>query len=109
MTERINSQEDPQPKTKTLKDLINTPFKKAMFVVQLISYVLIMGSPAIGALIGNQFDLDTVKTGAVIFGVFISGEVLFYGSLFFLGKELLLLMKSKVKKWFIKKDTEQNV
>jgi len=106
MTEKVNPHEEQQPKTRTLKDLVNTPFKKAMFVVQLISYLLIVGSPAIGALIGNQFDLDAVKTGAVIFGVFISGEVLFYGSLFFLGKELLLLIKSKVKKWFNKKDTQ---
>jgi hypothetical protein len=49
------------PKTRTLKDLVNTPFKKAMFVVQIISYILIVGSPAIGALIGNQFDLNTDK------------------------------------------------
>ena len=41
---------------------------------------------AIGAFIGNRFDLDTVKTGGVILGIFITGEVLFYGSLFFLGK-----------------------
>lgn len=109
MTEKVILQEEQQPGTKTLKDLVNTPFKKAMFVVQLISYVLIVGSPGIGALIGNQLNLDAVKTGAVIFGVFIIGEVLFYGSLFFLGKELLLIIKSKVKKWIRKKDTEQKV
>ena len=109
MIETANTREDQEPKTRTLKDLVNTPFKKIMFVVQLISYVLIVGSPAIGAYIGKQLDLDVVKTGAIIFGVFIAGEVLFYGSLFFLGKELLLLIKSKVKKWFKKKDTMQKV
>jgi hypothetical protein len=107
MREEVNPQSERPPQTRTLKDLVNTPFKKAMFVVQLTSYVLIVGSPAIGAFIGNQLHLGAVKTGAVIFGVFIVGEVLFYGSLFFLGKELLLLIKSKVKKWFIKNDTKQ--
>lgn len=91
-----------QPKTRTLKDLVNTPFKKAMFVVQIISYILIVGSPAIGALIGNQFNLSTGQTACVILGIFIAGEVLFYGSLFFLGKELILIIKSKTKKLFIK-------
>ena len=105
MTETENTQEEQSSKTSTLKDLVNTPFKKAMFVVQLISYVLIVGSPAIGALIGNLLDLDTLTTGAVIFGVFIAGEVLFYGSLFFLGKELLVLIKNNMKKWFKKKET----
>ena len=109
MTEKVDTKEEQEPKTRTLKDLVNTPFKKIMFVVQLISYVLIVGSPAIGAYIGKQFDLDVVKTGAIIFGIFIAGEILFYGSLFFLGKELLLLIKSKVKKWFKKKDTLQKV
>ena len=97
------------PKSRTLKDLVNTPFKKIMFVVQLISYVLIVGSPAIGVYIGKKIDLDAVRTGAIIFGIFIAGEILFYGSLFFLGKELLLLIKSKVKNWFKKKDTQQKV
>jgi hypothetical protein len=109
MTEMVNKKEENMPKSRTLKDLVNTPFKKIMFVVQLISYVLIVGSPAIGAYIGNKLDLDAVRTGAIIFGIFIAGEILFYGSLFFLGKELLLLIKSKVKNWFKKKDTQQKV
>lgn len=103
MAESVSPKKIQQSKTRTLKDLVNTPFKKAMFVVQLISYVLIVGAPVIGSFIGKQLDLDTLKTGAVIFGVFITGEVLFYGSLFFLGKELLLIIKSNVKNWFKKK------
>ena len=94
-------------KPRTLKDLVNTPFKKTMFALQLISYVLIVGSPAIGALIGNILDLDTMKTGGVILGVFIAGEVLFYGSLLFLGKELILIIKSKIKSWFKKKSKKE--
>lgn len=94
-------------KTRSLKDLVNTPFKKAMFGVQLLSYVLIVGSPFLGSFVGKQLDLDTLKTGAVIFGVFIAGEILFYGSLFFLGKELLLIIKSNVKKWFKRKGDQQ--
>ena len=109
MTEMENKKDEHAPKTRTLKDLVNTPFKKIMFAVQLISYVLIVGSPAIGAYIGNKLDLDAVKTGAIIFGIFIAGEILFYGSLFFLGKELLLIIKSKVKNWFKKKDAQQKV
>jgi hypothetical protein len=94
-------------KTRSLKDLVNTPFKKAMFGVQLLSYVLIVGSPFLGSFVGKQLDLDTLKTGALIFGVFIAGEILFYGSLFFLGKELLLIIKSNVKKWFKRKGDQQ--
>ena len=32
-----------QVEPRTLKGVINTPFKKAMFIVQIISYVLIVG------------------------------------------------------------------
>jgi len=88
------------PPGRTIKDLANTPFKKAMLVVQLISYVLIVGSPLIGGAIGRSLDLKAAQTGGVILGVFIAGEVLFYGSLAFLGKELVLLLRDKMKGWF---------
>ncbi|PLX23779.1 MAG: hypothetical protein C0599_03885 [Salinivirgaceae bacterium] len=103
MSKASDQADTSQSKTRSLKDLVNTPFKKAMFVVQIISYILIVGSPAIGAVIGNQLDLTTAQIGGVILGVFIAGEVLFYGSLFFLGKELLLIIKSKMRKLFKKK------
>jgi hypothetical protein len=62
-----------QSKPKTLKDLVNTPFKKAMFVVQIISYILIVGSPVIGAIIGSQYlDLNTGQTSGVDFRCFYS-------------------------------------
>jgi hypothetical protein len=86
--------------TRTIKDIVNTPFKKAMFFVQILSYILIMGSPIIGGAIGSVLDLDVKKKAGLILVIFIIGEVLFYGSLFFLGKELLLVLKSKAKKWF---------
>ncbi len=107
MKESVSSPKEEQTKTRRLKDLVNTPFKKAMFVVQLISYVLIVGSPVIGSFIGKRLGLDTLKTGAVIFGVLIAGEIFFYGSLFFLGKELILIIKSNVKKWFKRKGDQQ--
>jgi hypothetical protein len=87
---------------RTLKDLVNTPFKKAMFGVQLLSYVLIPGSPFIGGIIGKAIRLTTAQTGGLILGIFILGEVLFYGSLFFLGKEVLLIVKDSFKQWFSK-------
>jgi hypothetical protein len=65
-----------QTQPRTFRDLVNTPFKKAMFVIQIISYVLIVGSPVIGGLIGR---------------------ILFYGSLAFLGKEVVLLVRDKLK------------
>ncbi|MFA9390674.1 MAG: hypothetical protein ACERKD_12750 [Prolixibacteraceae bacterium] len=86
--------------SRTIRDLVNTPFKKAMFVVQLFSYVLIPGSPLIGAWLGSQFETSKPQTAGLIVAVFILGEVLFYGSLFFLGKELLLILKEKVQKWW---------
>ena len=91
------------PPVRTIKDLANTPFKKAMLMVQLISYVLIVGSPLIGGAIGRSLELKAAQTGGVILGIFIAGEVLFYGSLAFLGKELVLLLKDKMKGWFKKK------
>jgi len=89
-----------QKKTRSLKDLVNTPFKRAMFVVQIISYVLIVGSPLIGGAIGGVLKLNAAKTGGLILGIFIAGEILFYGSLAFLGKEVVLIVKDRAKRWF---------
>ena len=71
-----------------------------MLVVQLISYVLIVGSPLIGGFIGRSLGLKATQTGGIILGVFIAGEILFYGSLAFLGKEIVLLIRDKMKGWF---------
>jgi len=95
------------PRVRTIKDLANTPFKKAMLVVQLISYVLIVGSPLIGGAIGRSLELKAAQTGGVILGIFIAGEVLFYTSLAFLGKELVLLLRDKMKHWFKRKKTSR--
>ena len=100
-----NPQENIPPRT--LKDIVNTPFKKAMFVVQLISYVLIVGSPLIGGAIGGLLGLKAAKIGGLILGIFIAGEVLFYGSLVFLGKEVVLLIRDKTKVWF-KRNTKDS-
>jgi hypothetical protein len=70
-----------------------------MLVVQFISYLLIVGSPLIGGFIGRSLGLKTAQTGGIILGIFITGEVLFYGSLAFLGKEVVLLIRDKMKGW----------
>ncbi len=104
--ENLQIEDAPQaeePKTRTLKSLVNTPFKKVMLGVQILSYVLIVGSPFIGGAIGGIMGLKAAKTGGVILGIFIAGEVLFYGSLIFLGKEIVLLIRDKAKGWFKKK------
>ena len=93
----------PEKQTRTLKGLINTPFKKAMFIVQIISYVLIVGSPLIGAGVGGLLGMKAAKIGGLVFGIFLAGEVLFYGSLAFLGKEVVLLIRDRVKLWFKKR------
>jgi hypothetical protein len=95
-----DSNSDQTPKVRTIKDLANTPFKRAMLGVQLLSYVLIVGSPLIGGAIGRSLGLKAAQTGGVILGVFIAGEVLFYASLAFLGKEVVLLIRDKMKGWF---------
>ena len=92
------------PRKRSIRDLANTPFKKAMLVVQLVSYVLIVGSPLIGGVIGRSLGLKASQTGGLILGVFIAGEVLFYGSLAFLGKEIVLLIRDKMKGWFRKRN-----
>lgn len=96
-TEQIN-------RIRTIKDLANTPFKRAMLVVQVISYVLIVGSPLIGGALGRSLELKAAQTGGVILGIFIAGEVLFYASLAFLGKEVVLLIRDKMKGWFKRKN-----
>ena len=90
--------------SRTIRDLVNTPFKKFMFGVQILSYILIPGSPIIGGFIGRALDLKTGQTAGLILGIFITGEILFYGSLFFLGKELLLILRDKFKRRFRKKE-----
>jgi len=89
--------------TRTLKSLVNTPLKRIMFGIQILSYILIVGSPAIGAGLGRMLELKPGQTAGLIFGVFIAGEVLFYGSLIFLGKELVLFLRDKMKSWFRRK------
>jgi hypothetical protein len=91
-------------RVRTIKDLANTPFKRAMLVVQIISYVLIVGSPLIGGAIGRSLGLKATQTGGLILGIFIAGEVLFYASLAFLGKEIVLLIRDKMKGWFKRKN-----
>jgi len=101
MTEQDGYSEQ-SPRVRTIRDLTNTPFKKAMLGVQVLSYVLIVGSPFIGGTIGRSLGLKAGQTGGLILGIFISGEVLFYASLAFLGKELVLLLRNKMKHWFRK-------
>ena len=89
-----------ETKARTIKDLISTPFKKVMLVVQIVSYVLIVGSPFIGGVIGGVLNMKASRIGGLIFGIFLTGEILFYGSLAFLGKEVVLLIRDKLKEWF---------
>ncbi len=89
---------DAEPRT--LKSLVSTPWKKALVIIQLISYILIVGSPLIGAAIGGLMGLKAAKIGGLIFGIFIAGEVLFYGSLAFLGKEVVLVIRDVVRAKF---------
>lgn len=93
------SHERDHSQPRTLKSVVNTPFKKVMFGIQILSYVLIVGSPAIGGVTGKLLDLKAGQTAGVILGVFIAGEVLFYGSLAFLGKELVLLLRDRFRSW----------
>lgn len=90
------------PRARTIRDIVNSPFKKLMFAIQILSYVLIVGSPFIGGVIGRMLGLKTSHTAGLILGIFIAGEVLFYGSLAFLGKEIVLLIRDKFKIWFKK-------
>ena len=76
-----------------------------MLVLQITSYFLIVGSPVIGGAIGKILHLKAGKTAGVILAVFIVGEVLFYGTLLFLGKEVVLIIRVKLKKWFKRKRT----
>ena len=104
--EREKELEKVEQEARTIKSLVNTPFKKVMFGVQILSYVLIVGSPLIGGAIGGMMGLKAAKTGGMILGIFIAGEVLFYGSLIFLGKEIVLLVRDKARGWFKKKSKD---
>lgn len=98
-----NSRTNKSSQVRTIKNLTNTPFKRVMLVIQILSYILIVGSPLIGGAISGIMKLNAAKTGGVILAVFILGEVLFYASLFFLGKEIVLLLRDKIKFWFKRK------
>ena len=102
MKERSTENQEQAPK-RSIRDLVNTPFKKAMFAVQILSYVLIVGSPVIGGAIGGILGMKASRIGGLILAIFIAGEVLFYGSLIFLGKELVLLIRDNMKRWFRKR------
>jgi hypothetical protein len=106
MTEKENKDHG-TTKVRSFRNLVNTPLKKAMLLVQFISYILIVGSPLIGGIIGRILGLKAAQTGGVILGVFITGEVLFYTSLAFLGKEVVLLIRDKLKAWFRRKKNQQ--
>lgn len=95
-------------RVRSIRDLVDTPFKRTMLIVQIISYVFIVGSPLIGGAIGRSLGLKASQTGGLILAVFITGEVLFYGSLAFLGKEVVLLLRDKMKGWF-KRRKQSNV
>jgi hypothetical protein len=71
-----------------------------MFGIQILSYILIVGSPLIGDAIGGILKLKAGQIAGMIIGIFIAGEILFYGSLAFLGKELVILLRDKIKGWF---------
>ena len=105
-TEEKESNTGVVKKARTIKDLVNTPLKRAMLVVQVISYVLIVGSPFIGGAVGGLLGLNAKQIGGLILAVFIAGEILFYGSLAFLGKEVVLLIRDKVKLWFKRNKNE---
>lgn len=74
-----------------------------MLIVQLCSYVLIVGSPLIGGAIGGILGMKASRIGALILGIFIAGEVLFYGSLLFLGKEIVLVIRDMLRSRFKRK------
>lgn len=89
-----------EPKVRSLKSLANTSWKRAMLIAQVVSYFLIVGSPLIGGAIGGLLGLKASKIGGLIFGIFLAGEVLFYGSLAFLGKELVLVLRDVLRAKF---------
>jgi hypothetical protein len=98
-----DSNNEQAPRVRTIRDLVGTPFKKVMLAVQVTSYVLIVGSPFIGGAIGRTLGLKATQTGGIILGIFIAGEILFYSSLAFLGKEVVLLLRVKMKGWLKRK------
>jgi hypothetical protein len=98
--DQVCPESEGHPQLRTLKSLVNTPLKRVMFGIQLLSYFLIVGSPVIGGVTGKILKMKAGQTAGVILGVFIAGEIFFYGSLAFLGKELALLLRDRMKGWF---------
>ncbi|MEZ5071594.1 MAG: hypothetical protein R2751_11655 [Bacteroidales bacterium] len=92
---------------RSIRDLVNTPFKRVVFALQILSYFLIVGSPLIGGFAGRALGLNTGRTAGLVLGVFIAGEVLFYGTLAILGKELVLILRDTFKAWFRRKKRDE--
>ena len=100
MTNATTQIEKPEP---TIKDLINTPVKKAALVLFVLGNIAMVGSPAIGGAIGGWLGMSAGEIASLVFGVFIAAEVVIWGSIFIMGKAAAGLVKSKIVKIFKRK------
>ena len=75
-----------------------------LLAISILSFLSILIVPWIG--------FSNVQIAGITTGLIIAGEVLFYLSLFFLGKSFLEKIKSKLRFWKVKSDNpglqEQN-
>ncbi|MGF1750091.1 MULTISPECIES: hypothetical protein [Vibrio] len=97
--------EKPEP---TIKDLVNTPVKKAALILFVLSNITMVGSPAIGGTIGSMLDMTAGEIASLVFAVFVVSEVFIWTTILVMGKAAAGLVKSKIVKIFKKKPTGNN-
>ncbi|MFH0263438.1 hypothetical protein [Vibrio barjaei] len=89
-----------------LKDLVNTPWKKIVFIGLICSQLLIFGFLPIAAAIGGILELTALQIGSLGGSLWALGEVLFFSSIVILGKPVFNILKTKVLAFFSRKQAK---
>ncbi|WP_394149056.1 hypothetical protein [Vibrio maritimus] len=96
---RTNNDHTVQP---TIKDLANTPVKKLALATFVVANIGVVAAPASVAAIGGSLGWSASEIASYSGMAFITTEVLILGSALLLGKPMVALVKSKMKKIFSK-------
>ncbi|MCY9874917.1 hypothetical protein [Vibrio barjaei] len=97
------AQQTESTKEATLKGLINTPLKKAAFSIFVLGNISLFAAPAGITAYGSAVGWSAGQIASYSGFSFIVNEVFIMGSALMLGKPIVVLVKSKIKKLFGKK------
>lgn len=92
-----------EQKEVTIKDLVNTPLKKTALTIFVLANIGMVAVPAGLAAYGGAMDWTAGEIASASGIGFVVNEVFIIGSALMLGKPIVALVKSKMKKIFGKK------